>query len=194
MGYSHTQKYTHTFAIIRSAHSLVMVMDSTRQSSDKDAGAREVDHFTQIVFHTERNHRYLEHPVKQLDTHSILQPIQHNSRLNFPSTLGQKVIPSSTTHLLQQLNQDMPYQWCHLPGQGCQLLTVYILSQHCYFPYSALFESLMTAKGAHQKSPNSVPSLARNQPQPKFKISLKAKPQACGQTISSLWLAKSAQS
>lgn len=32
-----------------------MVMDSTRQSSDKDAGAREVNHFTQVVFHTERN-------------------------------------------------------------------------------------------------------------------------------------------
>lgn len=31
-----------------------MVMDSPRQSSDKNPGAREVDHFTQIVFHTER--------------------------------------------------------------------------------------------------------------------------------------------
>lgn len=68
MGYSHISKYTHTLAIITSAHSLVMVMDSTRQSSDKDPGAREVDHFTQIVFHTERNYRHLEHPGKQLDT------------------------------------------------------------------------------------------------------------------------------
>lgn len=54
-------KNTQAFAIITSGHSLVMVMDSTRQSSDKDAGACEVDHFTQIVFHTERNHRHLEH-------------------------------------------------------------------------------------------------------------------------------------
>lgn len=75
MGYSHTQKYTHAFAIVTSAHSLVMVMDSTRQSSDKDAGAREVDHFTQIVFHTERNHRHLEHAGKQLETDTIFSSL-----------------------------------------------------------------------------------------------------------------------
>lgn len=42
------------FVTITWAHWPVMVMDSPRQSSDKDPGARQVDHFTQIVFHTER--------------------------------------------------------------------------------------------------------------------------------------------
>lgn len=181
MGYSHTQKYTHTFAIITSAHSLVMVMDSTRQSSDKDAGAREVDHFTQIVFHTERNHRHMEDSGKQLDTRAIFSSLLNTTQgWNFPGTLEQRDIPSSTTHLLQQLSQDASYPWSHLPRQSCYLPTGYFLSQHRYLPYNTPFESLMTARGAHQKPPTSVPSMPRSQPQPKFKMPLKARPQVCG--------------
>lgn len=83
-------KNTQAFAIITSGHSLVMVMDSTRQSSDKDAGAREVDHFTQIVFHTERKSQA---SGKQLDTHAIFSSLLNTTQgWNFPGTLEHRGI------------------------------------------------------------------------------------------------------
>lgn len=140
MGFAHT-KYTCAFDIRPLVHSLVMVMDSSRQSSHKDAGAREVDHFTQIVFHTERNHRHLDHPGKQLDTHNVLQPTQHNLELIFSwYSRAQRVTPSFTTHLLQQLSQDTLYSWSHLGKTTSSSLGT--LSWHCYLPYNIPFECL----------------------------------------------------
>lgn len=155
MGCSHTCKHRHTFA-----HSLVMVMDSTRQSSDEDAGAREVNHFTQVVFHTERNQTSEASWKAARHTHNILQPTQHNSGLKFSWYSGaQRDIPSSTTHLLQQLSQDMSYPWCHFARQGCPLFAGCFSSQPYYLPYNAPLEYLMAAGGAHQKSSTSVPRL-----------------------------------
>lgn len=87
MGCSHTCKHRHTFA-----HSLVMVMDSTRQSSDEDAGAREVNHFTQVVFHTERN-QTSEASWKLLDTHTTFSSLLNTTQgWNFPGILEHRGI------------------------------------------------------------------------------------------------------
>lgn len=158
-----------------------MVMDSTRQSSDKDAGAREVNHFAQVVFHTERNGTSEASWKATRCTCNILQPTQHNSGLKSPWYSGaQKDVPSSTTHLLQQLSQDTSRPWHHLARQGCPLFAGCFSSQHYYLPYNAPFAYLMAAAGTHQKSPTSVPRLTRTQTQPKFKIPLKQGPQLCG--------------
>lgn len=116
-GMSHTSKHIHTLA-----HSLIMVMDGTRQSSDEDAGAREVNHFTQVVLHTEKNQTFEAFWKAAKQTCNILQPTQHNSGLKFSWYSGaQREVPSSTTHLLQQLSQDTSYPWWHLIRQGCLL-------------------------------------------------------------------------
>lgn len=92
-GISHTYKHIHTFV-----HSLIMVMDSTRQSSDEDAGAREMNHFAQVVFHTERNQTSEASWKAARQTCNILQPTQHNSGLKFSWYSGaQRDVLSSST-------------------------------------------------------------------------------------------------
>lgn len=165
-----------------SAYSLVMIMDSTRQSSDKDAGTREVDHFTQIVFHTERNHKHLEDPGKQLDICAIFSSLVNTTQgWNFPGTPEHRGI--FPTLLLTCYGSSA--KTCHtlsltyLGKAVISSLGIFV-SHHHYLPCNAPLESLMTAKGAQQKPPTSVPSLERSQPQPKFKMPLKARPQVCG--------------
>lgn len=70
-GMAHTYIHIHTLA-----HSLIVVMDGTRQSSDKDAGAREVNHFAQVVFHTEKNETSEASWKAARQACNILQPTQ----------------------------------------------------------------------------------------------------------------------
>lgn len=115
-------------------------MDGTRQSSDKDAGAREVNHFAQVVFHTEKNETSEASWKAARQTCNILQPTQRNLGLKFSWYSGvQRDVPSSTTHLLQQLSQDTSYPWCHLIRQSCLLFGECFSSQHYYLPYNAPF-------------------------------------------------------
>lgn len=175
-GISHTYKHIHTFV-----HSLIMVMDSTRQSSDEDAGAREMNHFAQVVFHTERNQTSEASWKAARQTCNILQPTQHNSGLKFSWYSGaQRDVLSSTTHLLQQLSQNTSYPWHHSARQDCLLFGGCFSSQHYFLPYNAPSEYLMVAGGTHQKSSTSAPRLTRTQPWPKFKMPLKQGPQICG--------------
>lgn len=119
-----------------------------------------MNHFTQVVFHTERNQTSEASWKAARHIHNILQPTQHNSGLKFSWYSGaQRDIPSSTTHLLQQLNQDMSYPWCHFTRQGCPLFAGCFSSQLYYLPYNAPLEYLTAAGGAHQKSSTSVPRL-----------------------------------
>lgn len=115
-----------------------MVTDSTRQSSDEDAGAREVNHFAQVVLHTEKNQTSEVSRKTARYTCNILQPTQHHSGLKFAWYSGaQRDVPSSNTHLLQQLSQDTSYPWCHLARQECPHSPGCFSSQHYYLPYNA---------------------------------------------------------
>lgn len=117
---------------------------------------------------------------KQLDTHAIFSSLLNTTQgWNFPGTLEHRGIYPAL-QLTCYSSSAKPHPCSHLPKQGCHLLTKYFLSQHHYLPSDTPFEPLMTARGAHPKSPTSVPSLARSQPQPKFKMPLKARAQVCG--------------
>lgn len=102
-----------------------------------------MNHFTQVVLQTERNQTSEAFRKAARYTCNILQPTQHHSGLKFAWYSGaQRDVPSSTTHLLQQLSQDISYPWCHLARQGCPLFAGCFLSQHYYLLYNALFEYL----------------------------------------------------